>query len=140
MEEAVPTIRRYGAGDRLHVQAQQIWLILAAFVSGPTRRPTDPRTMTYGELAEVMGYPDRRAGHTLSRQLGIVGQYCLLNDLPALNAIVVNQTTGVPGDEVILSDGRTVRQEQRAVHGQNWLQLGVPSTGTFRKVWASMNA
>jgi hypothetical protein len=139
MEEGIPTIRRYGAGDRLHIQAQQIWLILAAFVSGPTRKPTDEKTMTYGELAELMGYSDRRAGHTLSRQLGIIGQYCLLNELPALNAIVVTQNTGVPGDEVVLSDGRTVKQEQKAVMAQDWLQLGVPTTGTLRKVWASMN-
>jgi hypothetical protein len=140
MEEDIPTIRRYGAGDRLHVQAQQIWLILAAFVSGPTRRSMDAKTMTYGELAERMGYPDRRAGHMLSRQLGIVGQYCVSNGLPALNAVVVNQTTGVPGDEVVLSEDRTVKQEQNAVMAQNWLQLGVPTTGTFRKVWAAMNA
>lgn len=140
MEEEIPAIRRYGAGDRLHIQAQQIWLILAAFVSGPTRKLEDEKTMTFGKLAEIMGYSDRRAGHTLSRQLGIIGQYCLLNGLPALNAIVVNQSTGVPGDEVVLSKGRTVRQEQKAVMTQDWLQLGVPTTGTLRKVWASMNA
>ena len=51
MEEGIPTIRRYGAGDRLYIQAQQIWLILITFVSGPTRKSADEKTMTYGELA-----------------------------------------------------------------------------------------
>jgi hypothetical protein len=136
--DEIPTIRRYKAGDRLYVQAQRIWLILVAFVSSPTRGPTDEKTITYGELAELMGYPDKRAGHTLGRQLGIVGRYCRLNDLPALNAIVVDQTTGAPGEGVLLRDGRTVKQEQKAVLAQDWFQFGVPTTGTLRKVWASI--
>ncbi len=136
--DEIPQIRRYEAGDRLHVQAQRIWLILVAFVSSPTRKSTDKKTITYGELAELMGYPDKRAGHTLGRQLGIIGQYCRLNDLPTLNAIVVNQTTGAPGEDVLLRDGRTFKQEQKAVMAQDWFQFGVPTTGTLRKVWASM--
>lgn len=134
----IPTIRRYQEGDRLYVQAQRIWLILVSFVSGPTRKADDSKTLTYGELAELMGYPDRRAGHMLGRQLGIIGEVCRLNDLPALNSIVVNQATGVPGEEVLLRDGRTLKQEQRDVMRQDWFQLGIPTTGTFRTVWESM--
>jgi len=40
-----------------------------------------------------MGYDSRRAGITLARQLGIVGEYCKANDVLPLNAIVVNQRT-----------------------------------------------
>ena len=98
---AIPAIRRFGRGDRLHVQAQRIWMILAGHVSGSgERRRRGELTLTYGELALRMGYDDTRAGHMLSRQLGIVGEYCLLNDLPALNAIVVNSKTGVAGEDV----------------------------------------
>ena len=135
----IPEIKRYDIGDRIYVQAQRIWLILVAFVKGPTRKPGDPKTITYGEVAELMGYPDRRAGHMLSRQLGIIGEYCRLNDLPALNSIVVNQTTGVPGEDVLLRDGRTVKEEQRAVMIEDWFSLRIPTTGTLRKVWDSMN-
>jgi hypothetical protein len=135
----IPEIRRYDVGDRIYVQAQRIWLILVAFVKSPTRRPGDPKTITYGEVAEQMGYPDKRAGHMLSRQLGIIGEYCRLNDLPTLNSIVVNQTTGVPGEDVLLRDGCSVKEEQRAVMTEDWFALRVPSTGTFRKVWDSMN-
>jgi hypothetical protein len=138
MDAEIPKIRRYQAGDRLYVQAQRIWLILVAYVQSHTWFPEGKETLIYGELAELMGYPDRRAGHMLGRQLGIVGQYCLLNGLPALNSIVVTATTGMPGDDVVLTKGRTVRQEQRAVLATDWFQFGVPTTGTLRKVWASM--
>jgi hypothetical protein len=134
--DEIRAIRHYGEGDRLHIQAQRIWLILAAFVSSPIRKTTDRKTLTYGELAELMGY-DRRAGHTLSRQLGIVGHYCLQNGLPTLNAIVVNQNTGEPGDDVVLTKGHTPKEERKAVMATNWFEYGVPSTGTLRKVWAA---
>jgi len=137
--DGIPSIKHYDRGDRLHVQAQRIWLILVAFVMSPTRKPGDPKTITYGEVAELMRYPDRRAGHMLNRQLGIIGEYCRLNGLPALNSIVVNQTTGVPGDEVLLRDGRTVKEEQRAVMTEDWFALRIPTTGTLRKVWDSVN-
>ncbi len=95
---AIPVLRRYQRGDRLHVQAQQIWQILTAFVSSPTRKPSDPKTLPYGELALLMGYGTRQAGHNLGRQLGIVGKYCLFNHLPCLNVAVVGQRTDEPGD------------------------------------------
>lgn len=135
--KGVPTIKRFGRGDRLHVQAQRVWLILVAFVMHSDRDPRNPSTMTYGELAEAMGYDDPRAGITLARQLGIVGEYCKANDLPPLNTVVVNQSTSVPGSEVVLRDGRTVRQEQAAVMREDWFRYRVPTTGTFRKVLES---
>ena len=137
--QGIPAIRRYGSGDRLPVQAQRIWLILSGHVSGrDTPPPQNARTITYGELALRMGYADTRAGHMLSRQLGIVGHYCLMNDLPALNAIVVNATTKEPGGDVVLTPCRSFREELRAVYRQDWYQVGVPSTGTLRKVWEAM--
>lgn len=136
---SIPAIRRYGPGDRLPVQAQRIWLILAGQVSGrDTLPPQNARTVTYGELALRMGYADTRAGHMLSRQLGIVGHYCLMNDLPALNAMVVNATTNEPGGDVVLTPGRSFRDELRAIYRQDWYEVGVPSTGTLRKVWEAM--
>jgi len=134
----IPSIRRFGPGDRVQVQAQRIWLILSGYVSGREEPPRDGRTITYGELALRMGYGDTRAGHTLSRQLGIVGHYCLMNGLPALNAIVVNATSGEPGGDVVLTSGRSFRDELRAIYRQDWYEVGVPTTGTLRKVWEAM--
>ena len=134
----IPAIRRYGPGDRLPVQAQRIWLILTGYVSGRTEIARSVRTMTYGELALRLGYADARAGYMLSRQLGIVGNYCLMNGLPALNAIVVNAQTGGPGGDVVLTPGRNFSQEVREIYRQDWYEVGVPSTGTLRKAWEKM--
>lgn len=133
----IPPIRRYARGDRIHVQAQRIWLILTGYVSGRKLSLSSSRLMTYGDLAVRMGYTSR-AGLTLGRQLGIVGNYCLMNDLPALNSIVVNVLTDEPGKRVVLSPGMTFNKDMRAVYRQDWYEVGVPTTGTLRKVWEAM--
>lgn len=130
----IPPLKRFEQGNRLHVQAQQIWLILVAFVMHSARNPAKPETMSYGALAEAMGR-ERRAGHTLGRPLSIIGKFCALNKLPPLNTLVVNQDDEEPGDAVFVRKGRTVEQEQAEVMQVNWFEWRVPTTGTFRKVW-----
>jgi hypothetical protein len=132
--KSIPSLKRFQRGDRLYVQAQQIWLILVAFVMSRSK-DARKRTTTYGEVARAMGYPDAQAGHMLGRQLGIVGKLCALNDLPTLNSIVVTKSTNAPGHEVFLRKGRTVAQEQSDVLEFDWYSVRVPTTGTFRKVW-----
>lgn len=91
-------------------------------------------TITYGEVADLMGY-DSRAGHTLGRHLGVLGWYCLENELPMLNAIVVGKASGEPGDEVLLAKGKTVAKSQKAVYDFDWFSVRPPSTGALRKVY-----
>lgn len=136
ISDSIPPARRYERGDRLPVQAQRIWQILTAFVMYGTEPGVTMRKkcMTYGDLALKMGYPDPRAGHTLGRQLGIIGYYCRLNDLPPLNAIVVNQDTNLPGSEVVLREGASLRNEQLAVIKEDWFSIRPPTTGTLRQV------
>ena len=137
----IPKVKRFGIGDQRHVQAQRIWLILVAHVMAERqwrpqpRRPRRPgdEFITYGELAERMQM-DRKAGVTLGIPLGIVGEYCRVNGLPTLNSIVIKQETGVPGDHVLVRDGKTYTEEQREVMKTDWLAYRVPTTGTFRKV------
>ena len=134
-----PDVKFYESGDRLYVQAQRIWLILVGFVmQHPQRASSAPPTISYGDLAKLMGAADGRAGHTLGRQLGIVGEFCLANGLPALNAVVVNQQTRQPGAEVVLQPGNSVLDEQRAVAAYNWYTVRPPTTGTLRQVWETM--
>ena len=137
----IPSVKFFEPGDRLHVQAQRIWLILVAYVMEHANRNT-PRlsTITYGEVAVRMGAADGRAGHTLGRQLGIVGAFCLANNLPALNSVVVTAQTQQPGAEVVLQPGHTVLDEQRAVAKFDWYSVRVPTTGTFRQVWEGVSA
>lgn len=133
----IPAAKQFSKGDRVYVQAQQVWLILAAHVMQAPRRVARPPLITYGEVAERMGM-DRRAGHTLGRQLGIVANFCISNNLPPLNVIVVNQTSHMPGDDVIYRKSRKIPDEQRAVYDFDWFSVRIPTTGTFRKVWEAM--
>lgn len=148
----IPPLKHFAQRDRLYVQAQQIWLILVGFVMyGCDRGAGRPPTITYGDVAIKMGYEDGRAGRTLSRQLGIINSYCVQNEVPVLNSIVVMQSTGLPATELSLGyedDGlvepetalQRLMKEQRAVMDYDWFSVRVPTTGTFRKVWESLNA
>jgi hypothetical protein len=127
-----PAIKQFRPGDRVYVRAQQVWLILVAFVM--SRRHSDDKTITYGDLAEKMGLP-AQAAIGLGRELGIVGIYCTQNGLPALNSIVVNRETGVPGAGVVVRAGKSWRDEQRETLKANWFKFRVPTSGTFRQVW-----
>jgi hypothetical protein len=135
---SIPKIKRFGPGARVHEQAHMIWLILVSFVMMAEKpmRTRRTKTIEYGDLAESLGY-DRKAGITLSRPLGIVGEFCKANGLPALNSIVVDRH-GSPGDGVVLNDGKTLAEVQRAVLETNWFTYRAPTSGTLRKVWEAM--
>ena len=130
----------YARGDALYIQAQQIWCILTGFVmmhrypvADPSIRRDFVELITYEELAELMGRPD--AYGVLGRQLGIVGDYCLMNDLPALNAIVVNKKYHKPGKRVVHHEDRSVYEEQRAIDEIDWFSVRPPTVGALRKVY-----
>lgn len=133
-------LKTYGKGDRLEVQAQQIWLILTAraMLCPPTGCDLRKSLLYYGDLAEAMG-KDRKARMVLGRQLGIVGVYCIDHDLPPLNVIVVNQETGQPGSEVVISPGSSVQQDQRRVFRQDWFGIRPPSIKALKDVYYSNN-
>jgi hypothetical protein len=123
--------RRIVRGARIHDQAEQIWLILTAFVMFSTKQ-----TITYGDLAKKMGYETRNAGHTLGRPLGLVGKMCIESGAPPLNVIVVTKH-GQPGDEVLLRPHSTVEADQDAVHAENWFAWRAPTAGSFRRISAA---
>jgi hypothetical protein len=130
----IPSIRRFKRGDRQYERANQIWMILAGFIMNAENTSKIPAKITYGDLALMMGYGDKRAGHTLSLPLGLIGKLCTLNQMPCLNAIVVNQDTLQPGADVILTSGNSIPKEQKLVQKYDWYGVKVPSPGTFRKV------
>ena len=132
-------MKTYQRGDSIPKQAQQIWLILVSVVQ---LRPNDKSytggwgrgLVTYGAVAELMGKP-RRAGVTLTRQLGIIGKYCEENDLPALNAIVVSKNQGEPGDDVVLSKSDDIAEEQKSVFEEDWFSFRPPTVNQLRGVY-----
>lgn len=73
------------------VRARQVWKIL-------TGAAMNRQTLTYLKLSELMyGKP---AQGLLDKILGHVAFYCQDNDLPILTCIVVNQSTGIPGQDI----------------------------------------
>ena len=127
-----PMVKHYERGDRVHVRSQQIWMILVAFVMNSESRRN---RLTYGQLANLMGYPDPRVGYTLGLPLGIVCKYCKINNLPLLNLIVVNQETLVPGTDGLVRAGYSLQREQKEIFDEDWFQYRIPSTGAFRRAW-----
>ena len=130
-------VRRFGKGDRLYVQAQQIWLILSAhavFRSAEKLNGLPKGLLTYGDLAGLMGKP-RRAGYILGRQLGIVGYYCIKCELPPLNVIVVNEKEEKPGWRVVWTPGSSVRKDQKKVLKYPWLELRPPPIKALKDVY-----
>jgi putative restriction endonuclease len=63
-------------------------------------------TITYGALAAKIGLHHR----ALRLPLGVIQEYCRTNELPPLQAVVVNQQTGMPGE------GYRASSRQSAVH------------------------
>lgn len=132
-----PAIRRYSHGDRVYVRAQQVWMILAAHVMNTSGKFSD-RLLTYGDLAKKMGISPK-AAIGLGRELGIIGEYCLQNGLPALSCIVVSQQTGAPGHGVVVSKNKSWRDDARDSFNTDWFKYRVPSTGTLRQVWEELS-
>ncbi len=78
-------------GARVWMQAELAWSILSVLVMYAKHNPGFPQTVTYGELAKLMGYDKPGAAHTLSRPLALIGDLCLKSDLPPLNVMVVSR-------------------------------------------------
>ncbi|TPV92970.1 MAG: hypothetical protein B7733_22975 [Myxococcales bacterium FL481] len=119
---------RYKSGDPIHLRAQQGWVVLIGHAK------CKKRVLTYGDLADLMGW-GREAARATIRPLAILAKFCLDHGLPQLNAIVVNQSTQVPGHGVILKDGQALADAQQEVYDFDWYTLRVPGPGILRRVW-----
>lgn len=132
-------MKMYPRPARRHEQAQQIFLIVSSFVAHECSGfRKDTGIITYGELAEKMGY-DPRAGVTLSEALGMVARFCEQNNLPYLNAMVVNAETGEPGDEVIWDEDMSIEKEREKIREFDWFSLQPPSMKAFRSLKVEEN-
>lgn len=86
--------------------------------------------ITYGELADKMGYTPN-TGVTLNVCLGVVARFCKANDLPYINAMVVNAETGEPGDEVIWDHNLSIRTERKKIRKFKWQTYEPPLVEEF---------
>lgn len=127
--------KRLTSGVRVWAQAEQMWAILTGFVMFSAEMTGRPKTITYGDVAKLMGYDSALAGHTLGRPLELIGKLCLTSGLPPLNVVVVSKETGFPGAEVLLRPDSNVDADQQAVGEINWFSWRAPNANTFRTIW-----
>ncbi len=103
---------------QVHERAAQIWPIL-------TYAASHCQILTYEILGAHIGVPH----FGLSQLLEPIQSYCLIHELPALTAIVVNQG-GLPGAGFIAAEN--VPAEQQRVFAHPWTDGDVPGPDALR--------
>ena len=110
-------LERFDDGSNVPKRTLQIYLILI----GAAQRH---EILTYEQLSTLMGF--ERAAGILADRLGPVMRWCARNNLPALTAIVVNKTSGLPGEGLHTVDGNKFAAEQQKVFKFDWFAIFPP--------------
>lgn len=69
----------------------------------------------------------------MSKHLGVIGYYCKKKGLPPLNAIVVNEESGIPGDGVVETEG--FKRDQKDVWNIDWFLYRPPSVKALKNIY-----
>jgi len=93
----------------------QIWAVLAWVAK--TRQ-----NITYSQLAQVTGAFTGGLGGWLEP----IQSYCILNGLPPLTVLVVQQESGMPGSGFTGASAGDLARAQAQVFAFNWLEHGNP--------------
>lgn len=110
-------MKRFNPSSTHPLRALQAWQILCGAAM-------NRQTLTYLRLSElVYGKP---AQGVLDRVLGHVAYFCRDNDLPVLTCIVVNQNTGLPGQDIPMSL-EELNAERERVYAEDWYDIQPPS-------------
>ena len=112
-------VRKFDAIRTKYSRAVQIWQILIGLAH-------NRQTTTYGMLGKQIGFEG----------VGIIGQfldpimrYCKANNLPPLTIVVVNETTGSPGEGLVTLANENLDRE--AVFHYDWYNLYPPGENDF---------
>lgn len=99
-------------------RAAQIWslLVLAA---------RNRQTLTYDMVSKMIGVPRPGIGQFLEP----IQSYCLINGLPPLTILVVQEDTGIPGVGFIAAED--IPSNQQKVFALDWTERGSPSVEEF---------
>lgn len=102
---------------RREERAQQLWsiLVLAA---------RNRQVLTYELVAQACGVPAPSIGDFLRP----IQQLCTEKDLPPITSLIVNKSTGLPGDG-FLAENVPIAQIQSFAH--DWLAFQAPSAEDF---------
>lgn len=99
-------------------RALQAWQILVG-------KAMNRQTITYEGLSKLM-YSKSAAG-VLASILGHVAFFCNENGLPPLTAIVVNSTSGLPGEHIPVDDLAKLNEKREEVYRHDWYDVYPPS-------------
>ena len=107
--------QRFDENPNHATRAYQVWLILIS-------KAHNRQTLTYGMLGDLLGF---QGAGVFDKILGHIMCYCRQNGLPPLTVIVVNQSTGLPGDGLIL-DGNP-NEVRENVYNYQWFDIFPPT-------------
>ena len=96
-------------------RASQIWSVLAWAAR-------NRQSLTYAHVAALIGVPAAGLGQLLEP----IQSYCILNKLPPLTVLVVQQDSGLPGPGFTGATAGDLAKAQQAVFAKDWLALGNP--------------
>lgn len=96
-------------------RASQIWAVLAWAAK-------NRQSLTYGYLAKLIGVPPAGLGQLLEP----IQSYCMLEELPPLTILVVQQGSGLPGSGFTGASASEFAKAQMDVLGFDWLDHGNP--------------
>ena len=113
-----------------YARSLQVWQLLIGAAA-------NRQTVTYGKLAELMGY-EYRFPLPVFAPLDVVGEYCLQyreEGMPMLPVLVVNQDTGIPGEGILRHiDVEVLNSEREGVYDYDWYLVIPPSLDDFAVV------
>ena len=105
-------------------RSRQIFSILIGYAC---RR----QSITYGELGDLLGYGG--VGHSMIASLASINHWCVANNLPALNSIVVLQDSGLPGEGIPVAD---VVKQQAETFKTDWYDVMPPTAEELEAAYA----
>jgi len=113
-------------------RAIQLWQVLVGCTD-------HQRILTYGQVAEMMGYKDARP---LIPILYHIMFYCQENGLPPLTVLVVRKDGGAPGDGLEIDNGKypTLDAARMAVFGEDWYSIIPPTADEFHQAYEAAKA
>lgn len=107
-------------------RACQLWAILVLAAK-------NHQVLTYDLVARATGLPRFAVGRCLSP----IQRYCELRpDLPLLNALVVNEIKGMPGEgyhHAPEDSAEKLHAEREKIFQKDWLDEKAPSAADFRE-------
>lgn len=101
-------------------RACQIWALLAWAAK-------NRQSLTYSQVSSLIGVP--RSG--VGRMLEPIQSYCILQGLPPLTLLVVQQESGLPGSGFSGASAGDLASAQMRVFGEDWLARGNPNPNAF---------